>query len=864
MARIRQINWNRLSRILLQPKRLAIFEACLIGLFSGLAAVFLGQGVGWLGGWRQHASHLLPVYIVLPSIGLVGGFLSGWLVEHFAPSAAGSGMSEVKAVLARVPMPLNLRIALVKLVSAMLVLASGIPLGKEGPTVQIGASLASQLSYWFPTSPDHRRQLIAAGAGAGLAAAFDAPIAGVLFVVEELLQDVSGITLGTAILASFIAAVIARICGSHSLDLNLHLVTPNTSFFASEIPFYVLLGVLAGLGGVLFNRGIIEGLRLNHRFLRISLSWRVGLGGLLTGLALVALPPVFRDNAGLREVLLAGHAHWGLVAIALCIQFSLILITHSTGAPGGLLVPTLGLGAALGYLIGSWEHHWLGLSLATTYARVGMGAFFCGVARVPITAVIIVFEMTNDFNLVLPLMIVSVTAYLVAEALEAGSLYDKLLEFKGIHLSPETTRSGPWMELKAADVMQPRVETLTHNMSLDEALQAFSESSHRAFPVLKDGKLVGILTQTDIATLSQRGLSGDRTVEDAMTPEPMTARPKDTLAHVLHLLNRYNLRSLPVVEGRRLVGIITRSDIIRVEAAYLNGQDNLTGPKAEASRVIYYTRSPETGQGRLLVLLRNPKTAATLLKIAVAIARAHHYEIECLHVIVVPRHQSLAQSQVSMSSAQNLLRQAMRLGQAWGVPVHTQIRVAHDLSEAILQTIKDRYINLALTGWKGSTTTLGRVFSRVLDTLIRQAACEVVLVKLKEDYSNFDRWLVPIAGGPNAQRAIRLLPALTSLSKTPQVNLCQVFNSNEVEPNTTTLEKAANFLKKRLSGSVTISPVRSSSVSEAILECAEHDHSDVIVLGASREGMLQQVIHENIPATISRNKQQTVILVRAA
>jgi CIC family chloride channel protein len=152
----------------------------------------------------------------------------------------------------------------------------------------------------------------------------------------------------------------------------------------------------------------------------------------------------------------------------------------------------------------------------------------------------------------------------------------------------------------------------------------------------------------------------------------------------------------------------------------------------------------------------------------------------------------------------------------------------------------------------------------VLDTLIRQAACEVVLVKLKEDYSNFDRWLVPIAGGPNAQRAIRLLPALTSLSKTPQVNLCQVFNSNEVEPNTTTLEKAANFLKKRLSGSVTISPVRSSSVSEAILECAEHDHSDVIVLGASREGMLQQVIHENIPATISRNKQQTVILVRAA
>ena len=212
------------SRQLLQSKRLAIAEACLIGLVSGLAAVLLGQGVGWLGGWRQHLAHEFPVYIVLPAFGLLGGLLAGWIVERFAPAASGSGMSEVKAVLARVPMPLNLRIAIVKLIGSILVLGSGMPLGREGPTVQIGAALAAQLSRWVPTSPDHRRQLLAAGAGAGLAAAFNAPIAGVLFVVEELLQDISGITLGTAILASFIAAVVSRIYGSHSLDLNLHLV----------------------------------------------------------------------------------------------------------------------------------------------------------------------------------------------------------------------------------------------------------------------------------------------------------------------------------------------------------------------------------------------------------------------------------------------------------------------------------------------------------------------------------------------------------------------------------------------------------------------------------------------------------------
>ncbi|MGA7938124.1 MAG: chloride channel protein, partial [Kovacikia sp.] len=182
MRQIGRIFWNRFSQVLVRPKRLAIFEACLIGLVSGLAALLLGEGIGWLGGWRRSMAHWFPVYLALPTIGLAGGFLAGWLVERFAPEASGSGMSDVKAVLAKVPMPLNLRIALVKLISATLVLASGMPLGKEGPTVQIGAALANQLSRWFPTSPEHRRQLIAAGAGAGLAAAFNAPIAGVLFV----------------------------------------------------------------------------------------------------------------------------------------------------------------------------------------------------------------------------------------------------------------------------------------------------------------------------------------------------------------------------------------------------------------------------------------------------------------------------------------------------------------------------------------------------------------------------------------------------------------------------------------------------------------------------------------------------------
>ena len=859
MVQIKQIVQTRFSRLLARPKQLAIFEACLIGLVSGLAAVLLGQSVGWLGAWRQQAAHFMPAFLILPAIGLVAGLIAGWLAEEVAPHSSGSGMSEVKAVLARVPMPLDLRIALVKWVSATLVLASGMPLGREGPTVQIGAALANQLSRWLPTSPDHRRQLIAAGAGAGIAAAFDAPIAGVLFVVEELLQDVSGITLGTAILASFVASAIARISGFHSLDLNLHLSAATSTFSVPEIPFYLLLGVLAGGFGLLFNRGILASLEFYRRFLPVSLSWRVGLAGLVTGLALAALPDIFRDNAGLRQLLLAGEAHWQLVAIVFCVKFCLIVFVGGSGAPGGLLIPTMTLGSALGFLIGSSEHHLLGLGLATTYAHVGMGAFFCAVSRVPITAIVIVFEMTNDFNLVLPLMIAVMVAYLTAESIETGSLYDRLLEVKGIHLdkiaSPE-----PWSALSAAQVMQTKVETLSSRMELDEALQAFSQSSHRTFPVLADGKLVGTLTQREVANLTQRKLSGNCTIAELMTPDPVKAGASDTLAYVLHLLDHYNLSSLPIVEGRRLVGIITRSDIIRAEAAYLHDRQDLVGATLTPSQVIYQTRSPETGRGRVLVLVGNPKTAATLLKMAIAIAHDRHYELEALHVIVVPRHQVLAEAPVRTTLGQRLLRQAVRLGNASQVPVHTQIRVAHDLSEAILQTIKARHIDLMLMGWKGSTTTPGRIFSRVVDTLIRQAACKVVLVKLSIDHP-FDRWLVPMAGGPNAEQAIKLLPSLTALSPTSSITLCQVFEPADT-PDLARLNQAAHLLRSRFSRAIATVPIRADSVAEAVLDYAQQNHSDVILLGASRESLLQQVLQGNIPAAISRSKNQTVILVR--
>lgn len=871
---------KRLNQLLRPRRRLAIVEACLIGLVAALSAVFLKAGVELFGSWRVHVSHQLPALLVLPAIGLSFGFLAGWLVERLAMEASGSGIPQLKAALALFPVTLDLRVALVKVASCILALGSGLTLGRQGPTVQVGAAVAAQLSRWVPTSPEYRRQMIAAGAGAGLAAAFNAPIAGVLFVVEELLHDVSGFTLGTAILASFIGAVVSRVLGGRSFDLNLELTDLNSSFSFPEIPFYLVLGILAGLLGALFCKGIVASLKFYARF-SLSLSLRVGLAAMVSGIVIALLPESFRDYTGLRQLLLSGEEGVKVTAIAFIAQFFLTMIAFGSGAPGGLFNPSLILGSALGYLVGNLQSHLLGINEPTTYALAGMGAFFSAVSKVPITAIVIVFEMTTDFNLVLPLMITSVTSYLVAEQVSAGSIYDRLLELKGIKLEKEPDRTGRFASLKARDVMQARVETISARMTLDEAMQTFSRSHHRGFPVVEDGKLVGIVTQTDLAIYNQRHLPGNIPISRIMTPKPVTVSPEATLADVLYLLNRYQLSRLPVIEGYRLVGIITRSDLIRAEANQLSGENTSLGSRSVASYIIYQTRSPALGAGRLLVPLSNPQNATALLQLAAAIAKERKYDIVCLQVVVVPRHNDPQLTSVKTAKSRRLLRQAENLGRKLHVAVHTQVRVAHDVAGAILETIKEQHIDLLLMGWNAEPSAAGKVFGSVVDTLIQQAACELVLVKLgigngKEqslaihpqcplsDPASFRKWLVSIAGGPNAQQALQLLPALVSLNDAPAVKLAQVFHPSTLLPDTSMLEKSAHFLSSRLNASVMGIPVRASSVSQAVINLAHADNIDVVILGASREGLLKQAIKGNIPEAIARGVNSTVILVRTA
>jgi CIC family chloride channel protein len=849
--------------------RYALIEACAIGVFSALAALWLKQGISWLGGWRIQATAQFGAWLTLPLIGLSLGMLAGWLIEQLSPEAAGSGIPHVKAILARFPIPLSGRVAAVKAIATVLVLGAGLTLGRRGPTVHIGAGLAAQLSSWLPTSPDHRRQMIAAGAAAGLAASFNTPIAGVMFVIEELMRDVSGLTLETAILASFTGAVVSRILGSADLNIpgTVMGAVRESHFSISEIPFYVVLGIIAGVFGALFNKSVVLSLKL-HRYLNLPMYWRIGLAGLLSGIIVAFLPPFFRDNAGLREFLIAGAANWQTIALAFVAHFFLTLLAYTSGAPGGIFAPALVMGYALGYLVGTAEVNLAGGDSSATFALAGMGAFFTGVVRSPVTAIVIVFEMTADFNLVLPLMVGCAISYIVGESFFRGSIYEHLLDAAGIKLNEETPDRDFLSKLKAADVMHSKVESLNSDLSIKDTIAFMSRSSHRGFPVVENEQMIGIFTQSDLAKLGN--IDETTALKTIMTPRPITVNVDASLTDVLYLLNRYQLSRIPVLDDDRLVGIITRTDIIKAEVSQISGKKNVSKP--QPSYVVYQTRSPVTGKGRILLPLSNPQNAPSLLRIAAAIARQNNYEVECLQIIKVPKHTNPSRAKINTIQSRKLMYRLERLGRNLNISVHSQIRLAQDTTEAILATIDERHVNLVLMGWKGNQKTPGYIFGNVVDTLIQKNPCDLVLVKLGQELhsypNNLNRqttWLVPTAGGANAQKAMELLPALISLynrDRTPHIHLSQVYRSSDREADLRGLYSKVTFMKENLGLSVKAIPLLSDSVAEAIVQQAQTDRADVVMLGASSEGLLQQAVRGNIPEAIARGVNNTVIIVR--
>lgn len=562
-------------------------EAFLVGLVAGISSLVLKAGVDWLGSQRVDATNMYPVNIVLPAFGAIGGFFAGLLIERVAPEAAGSGIPQVKAALNRVRMAMDLRVAFAKLFGGMLVLGSGLFMGKEGPTVQLGAALAASLSRRSKHTLAYRRQLIAAGAGAGLAAAFNAPIAGVVFVLEELLKDVSSSTVIIAISACGGAALILNLAShyAHMPEAKLAIVP---ALHLADLPFVALLGLLCAILGCVFNAGIVNAMNLYQQMKRVPVSIKVAIAGLLTGMVVAALPAEFRDYAQTRAMIVDGKMPWIMIPVAFVEFFLLTMTAYGSGAPGGLFAPCLVLGATIGYMVGVGEVYLTGQGSPTTLALVGMGAFFAGVGRVPLTAITITFELTGSFVLVTPLMIACSIASFVGDKILPESLYDRLMVWNGINLrtqdedgkdADEESDTERALTLKAVDVMKYAPDqTISSQTPIADALNMFKASTLRGLPVVDKGKLVGVLSQNDLSSLIHlEDPPADMTVKDIMKPHPVAVNPYDTLEEILFLFTRYKFTWLPVAEEDRFIGIISQSDV----AAALFTLDTNTTSKPE-------------------------------------------------------------------------------------------------------------------------------------------------------------------------------------------------------------------------------------------------------------------------------------------
>jgi CIC family chloride channel protein len=407
---------------------LSLLAGAASGLVGAVFRLVLEQGdrlrdaaLAW-----AHGRDLVGLLLIIVGSAAVTG-LAAWLVRRHSPEAAGSGIPHVEAVLNGDLPPAPFLLLPVKFLGGLLAIGAGLALGREGPSVQMGASLAHLLGVVFRRSWPDSRVLLAAGAGAGLATAFSAPIAGAVFVLEELVRRFDTRITITTLGASAGAIAVARVLLGDAPDFR---VAPLPHLGFGTVPIYLALGVIAGCLGVAYNHTILSTLAAVDRLRRWPVELRAALIGAAVGLLAWFAPSVVGGGDAITQRTLAGSEALIVVAYVFILRFGLGALSYAAGTPGGLFAPMLVLGSQSGLLFGALCKDWFP-SVAphpTAFAVVGMAAFFTAVVRAPVTGIVLVMEMTASFTLLLPMLGACFAAMAVPTLLGNAPIYDTLRE----------------------------------------------------------------------------------------------------------------------------------------------------------------------------------------------------------------------------------------------------------------------------------------------------------------------------------------------------------------------------------------------------------------------------------------------------
>jgi len=552
----------RLTRFQPREDQVFLLLALVIGAITGLvvvAFILLTERAGMrlypVGGapWRRF---LFPV---------VGSLVIGYLLSRYFPNARGSGVPQTKAALYAGGGRISLRTVLGKFFCTSATLASGIPLGREGPSVQISAGIASVLGRRLRMSPEKVKALLPVGAAAAIAAAFNTPLAAVVFSLEEIVGDMNAPVLGSVVVASATAWMVLRLLlGDHPLFNVPHyqLVHP------AELAIYAVLGVVGGLVSAAFAK-LLLGIR--QRFLRFpakTLWFQPLAGGLLVGIIGWFVPQVMGVGYDYVGDVLNGHMLLSLMVLLVVLKFFAVIVSYSSGNAGGIFAPSLFIGAMLGGTIGMIAHQLWPAYTATpgAYALVGMGAIFAGIVRAPMTSVLMIFEMTQDYAIIVPLMIANLVSLFISSQLQKQPIYEALAVQDGIHLPSHAARSGHTQRI--LQIMRAPTEYLEaavdDQLTLQQAMERVHAGSSQAFLVSDASGVIDTMSTVQL----ERELAEDPNRKLADLTDPLSfphLHADHGLDLALERMGKHQLDLLPVVNRaniHKLEGVVTLRDVL--------------------------------------------------------------------------------------------------------------------------------------------------------------------------------------------------------------------------------------------------------------------------------------------------------------
>lgn len=511
----------------------------------------------WLGGSSW-------IFFLIPA---VGGLLLAPFIYFFPKEATADGVPSTMEAVALKNGFVRWTNGILRMFMSALTLGSGGSAGSEGPIIQIGSALASGVGQFFRVSGERQRVVVACGAAAGLAFIFNAPIAGVLFALEVILGEFNVHSFSPIVISSVVATAFARAFLPHGAMLH---VPPYELFSPWEILLYAIMGILAGLVSVAFTQIMHVSEQFFHHHVRLPNTLKPAVGGLLVGAIGFYVPDVFGYSYGPITQAINGHFLPGLLFVLVGAKIVATAFTLGSGGSGGILCPALFLGAMLGSGCGSIFHQIFPHLVPSMggYGIVGMGAMLGAVVQAPMTAIIMVFELTNAYTVILPMMTACILATLVQKSILRGSLYSLSLTRKGIDIQAGR-EMGILSTLHVSDIMEAACVQVPSTTPYEVVMQkCLNHPGNYIYIIDEKENLEGVISFSDLKEfIFEDGLNGLILAKDLINPDIVYVTPEESLASTLNKFSFIDMEQLPVVErnngSRKVKGVITRNQLMK-------------------------------------------------------------------------------------------------------------------------------------------------------------------------------------------------------------------------------------------------------------------------------------------------------------